>query len=715
MSKGAMTVEAIMSIFLMIAVLVVGVSFLLRAFNIDLFGFLGDLLGGVIGVPEKGLVLYIRLDPDSGARLGGDGTAEVHAFSLIEQGILRQNNFKFKIENDLYFWPDPKYVSDGQCTIFLVDEGDEPNDDRGKLAKVKSGTQIDDEKCPVGTNLASCLSDSNAQYSCGFMTQADVGECKGVNCVNCPDVNCPSIRTGQRVACQGNSNIVYCKYSLSEVPNKCMDNTKVLDEKFCIEEKDKCVWYKDSCSANGCSLAYPNSYRVKYGVFCANDGQWYSCTKKNDGKTRDDLTCTKEGDSYVWKGTFKARKADAAPKVYVGAIPNVSNKIEQIIGRNITITAYADDSEAGNGLTKLELSGTDTCTYPEVLNDPPFPDSKSRNCDNKLFCGRDFKINCNDVSRPTVSVIATSNANPPNNKATKNVGVEFKKELVYASFPGSAVKDSNIYHNTSSSIFMTLDVKVANDGQTRSIIYGPGIETSDGSFIELGTFSDVRLSSTDVNGDVVLRMGAAGWHSLYEFHKKASGMDPNTNPTLVFSYSLSRGADRENLHPVDEKVYKLGFDALWEYSPDYKVDWIADSGVTLSFPDVSSDPNSVKHGRVSVKAQKPVADVKGLTFKRVDPSYTGPLRISDGIVLSYKGDGGPGKILIHDVNGKNNCVVLPDRVSDCGIVLTPKPDQFKYVYITRQYLIDQGLNPDRIDRIEFQFGTTLIIDGFYYS
>src|SRR3990167_6968698 len=58
MSKS-MAIEGVMKIFLMIAVIIVGMSFLLKAFGIDLLGWLQSKLGG-FDIPSEGKALHVK-------------------------------------------------------------------------------------------------------------------------------------------------------------------------------------------------------------------------------------------------------------------------------------------------------------------------------------------------------------------------------------------------------------------------------------------------------------------------------------------------------------------------------------------------------------------------------------------------------------------------------------------------------------------------------
>ncbi len=157
MSKS-MAIDGVMKIFLMVAVIIVGMSFLMKAFGIDLIGWLMDKLGG-LGIPDAGKILYVKLDP-------GDKPPE--AFSVY----LALDNPIQKIEHAqiltigiddyfAYFMVDkdkPQFKDN--CLIYTVDEIGAASRtiearDEAFIYYVKAGTVIQNQGC---TSLGNCLS-----------------------------------------------------------------------------------------------------------------------------------------------------------------------------------------------------------------------------------------------------------------------------------------------------------------------------------------------------------------------------------------------------------------------------------------------------------------------------------------------------------------------------------------------------------------------------
>lgn len=114
-----MAIEGVMKIFLMIAVIIVGMSFLLKAFGIDIIGWLQDKLGG-FGVPPTGVSLHIKTDPDD---------SEIWEFHLVTtNGLHLSENrggdwkFYFGIDKNRITPDYSKKLLKDKCVLLLTDE-----------------------------------------------------------------------------------------------------------------------------------------------------------------------------------------------------------------------------------------------------------------------------------------------------------------------------------------------------------------------------------------------------------------------------------------------------------------------------------------------------------------------------------------------------------------------------------------------------------------
>lgn len=309
-----MAIEGVMKLFLMIAVIIVGMSFLMKAFGIDIFEWLQEKFGG-FGVPESGKILHIRMDA-TGPKL--------YEFRLVSS----QENNKHLSEYPVYFIFSQSALSQPKCIITITDEysivGGYSGDDEGYVLYVNPGTVIDTN---CGNNLKACIRDKGFVYreGCRPGRTGDKPEecstesiCKlcnegcsndlGISC-NCQiNVNCGSEYS--HVGCNklGATEAVFCSVK---------DNTNSVPvERIDFQNDIRVV----DCKGNKCNLLVKTdrdrwAYRVKFGLVCGGNGFWQVCTpKKADiapppghsqvpGLT--DCRCERDsgGEFFVWGGT----------------------------------------------------------------------------------------------------------------------------------------------------------------------------------------------------------------------------------------------------------------------------------------------------------------------------------------------------------------------------------------------------------------------------
>lgn len=174
MSKSQ-AIESIMKIFLMIAVIIVGMSFLLKAFGIDIFGWLKEKFEG-FDIPSDGKALHVALD--KAHFLEGNQLWEFHltdgewaslyrekqegnffTFAENDKNLVHPANIDSK--NEAFFMLEPDATSAGKCILLLTDEEDTPGaTDRGAIFYINPGTVIQEGCGNNGDTLYDCIKDS---------------------------------------------------------------------------------------------------------------------------------------------------------------------------------------------------------------------------------------------------------------------------------------------------------------------------------------------------------------------------------------------------------------------------------------------------------------------------------------------------------------------------------------------------------------------------
>lgn len=330
-----MAIEGVMKIFLMIAVIIVGMSFLLKAFGIDILGWLQEKFTG-FGVPESGAVLHIKIDP-------GDNPLEIWEFGVTngEPSSKYKDAFGETSSETVVISDKPNFDHEGKfftlkdisttdrCIIFVTDEegGDE---DEGMVYEVKQGVIIDSNLCSDGKSLEECIGTSNIENRvCKWVTRngGDNVKCVGNNCVlklkwengvvtyyN----NGNGFSKGESpYACHNYLHYLDC--SPSDGVNNIIDLKKQCDyEEHVLKQAvfgsgvfndDGCLKTSEKCNLLGETkdvlkdLHDKKIYKVKFGVICKG-GEWEVCTPQRAEKgtgTVAGKTCKPKEDYFVWE------------------------------------------------------------------------------------------------------------------------------------------------------------------------------------------------------------------------------------------------------------------------------------------------------------------------------------------------------------------------------------------------------------------------------
>ncbi|MEM5814063.1 MAG: hypothetical protein QXP82_03030 [Candidatus Aenigmatarchaeota archaeon] len=319
-----MAIEGVMKLFLMIAVIIVGMSFLMKAFGIDIFEWLQEKFGG-FGVPESGKAIHVKMKV-------GSSEHDVHAFHLVSREGIKKHwtdadtnligcgapNYYtayFMIETD----PTRNILIQNNCIILADDEM--PDIDESQVYYISPGTLIQNGNCQF---LSECLQNKITSRGCsprqiitgGDPTNPRCGVRDGDSDVECHDtygiVNLARCATTpyrhDYPACDEERN-----------PRGLVINNFMFGDD--VKISDRC--FDEARDRNACNLlAYKEiprrafyGSRVKYGLVCGGDGVWYTCTpKKADiapppehsqvpGLT--DCRCERDpgGEFFVWRGT----------------------------------------------------------------------------------------------------------------------------------------------------------------------------------------------------------------------------------------------------------------------------------------------------------------------------------------------------------------------------------------------------------------------------
>ncbi len=300
-----MVPESIMKIFLMIAVIIVGMAFLMKAFGIDIFGWLKNKLEW-INIPESGKALNVRITPNQ----NNVGLWEFHLVPALPTYHLshqeQKDNFYFSFKN----------APNDKCLILVSHEIGRAID-QGNFYDVSSGGRIqydcNNNQNPFDDSIKSCL---NLQS--GICTSLGSYESEYDKCVNCVNK-----KTGNSVKCfemlyyyvgcgDGGGGREYL-HRCENDPEYAGGDTKVVDIQFRDADKSEERGCKENPSE--CILLKKNEkkefvYLVQYGLICDN-GIWRTCKPNKDGVPdakpvtvgNTIYNCIKDGeDWFVWKG-----------------------------------------------------------------------------------------------------------------------------------------------------------------------------------------------------------------------------------------------------------------------------------------------------------------------------------------------------------------------------------------------------------------------------
>ncbi len=395
MSKSQ-AIEGVMKIFLMIAVIIVGMSFLLKAFGIDLLGWIQELFSDV-GIPKEGMFLHVALDEAHSVNIFGkaeDQLWEFHltngesaskyrtsiakffTFSESDKHLVHPTNIAS--QNEAFFLLDGK--PEDKCILLLTDENDGKGvTDRGAVYYINPGTTIQ-EGC--GDSLYQCISSSLSDTSNFFGCRTNilnlnkltnggsydrnrclfVNSCERSNLASfgeyCSTYNskdnidkCNTDKTAYKIGnyyvptfVEPSANMFAALCAISGAPTGEENSKSINDlEKLTvlgIPFKPVIDNGEDTCSKNNvCSLLKRNSdksyaYEVKYGLLCGGDGKWHTC--KDSTKTVGDPLFKADCNWNDVTGTWVIDKK--TPKIEC-AFPELSGSSECIFDQpSITLT-----------------------------------------------------------------------------------------------------------------------------------------------------------------------------------------------------------------------------------------------------------------------------------------------------------------------------------------------------------------------------------------
>ncbi len=326
MSK-AMAIEGVGKIFIMIAVLVVGIAFLVKALGIDPFGWLEKKFEG-IDVPETGKALHVRMDVDAKLK-------DVFSFHLLSDNEMRKHHTDEEGSSSyysLYFQIESDKVKNplvlGNCVLLVTEEekssfGIAGGADKSYVYYIKSGTMIQDDDKPCQF-LGQCLSDKNWDYKKlvdkGYGCISDQVRDENPSCDKCKKAAAPSYD------CIGPFSVVNCAGQVlpgpfgdwQKSPPCDSDHTVIKNFEFSDD-----ILISDRCAEDDPSECNLLNYRevegksifeskrfigskVKYGIICGNDGYWHTCKQNIEGEvpTPDGTyTCDSKlgGAVFYWK------------------------------------------------------------------------------------------------------------------------------------------------------------------------------------------------------------------------------------------------------------------------------------------------------------------------------------------------------------------------------------------------------------------------------
>lgn len=329
MSKS-MAVDSIMKIFLMIAVIIVGLSFLMKAFGIDVIEWLKDKLGG-FGIPGSAHAIHVKADPDN---------KEIWEFHTV-------NSFPHLSEKpgggdwEFYFFVNPNSAK-GKCALLVTDENNVgpwesvlKNDPLAYSIGFVQGVAL---AIPTGglsltttaTQIALSKVDSEPAYATVFApllikgTESDTGNIFFVNPGSAIQDGCTSLKdcvtNPQNVCFSGVStdkSCNTCKFSVKETSTdkaglsttSCRSSTGYVD---CNGQKLGVCGQPDinknevlnklfreytgtrgDCSdGKNCELLdipgkdreHIDGLKIKYGAICDDSGIWRICKPDKNGE-----------------------------------------------------------------------------------------------------------------------------------------------------------------------------------------------------------------------------------------------------------------------------------------------------------------------------------------------------------------------------------------------------------------------------------------------
>lgn len=271
----------------MVAVIIVGMSFLLKAFGIDLIGWLMDKFKG-LGVPDEGKILFVELDNEEFAF----SNPEVWKFFLTDeetQFIQKVEPGGYLVNKDapIYFLPqltkDPDVTN--KCLLYIVNE---ENRDLFKSFYYKV--------LPGKTLQAGCTSLSNCLMP-EEVTRCVNGQVGEEEATYCPPTQFDPYE------------IEKCKYIIHNINPSTKNEPYVIANcgcggvsGFCDSEKgagvlgwnfDETITFDGECKAREgkinskqCNLLDPpisgdrDQIKIKYGLLCADDGKWHTCKEQ---------------------------------------------------------------------------------------------------------------------------------------------------------------------------------------------------------------------------------------------------------------------------------------------------------------------------------------------------------------------------------------------------------------------------------------------------
>ncbi len=288
MKRKSIATETIMKIFIMIAVILIAGSFLLKAFNIDILGFLKGKLGELSLNPQK--ILYIKMDPEED---------EIFAFFLRDEankyvnaeyknGPLPGTLNTLKVYRSV-FMPLGDFPKD-YCLIYTVDENDNGilwtglSKDEGFYYYIEKGTIIHNG---CGT-LGACISGKTYRAGCKEMETTQCGafdlDLDDQTCSKEADyfafINC---------GCAGGS----ARCDNTDPAKRMVENKPFSDDAtfidWCKDNRELyCSLLRDRGKKDGETLG---TYRIRYGLICDVDktdgrAKWFPCTQKQSSSGR---------------------------------------------------------------------------------------------------------------------------------------------------------------------------------------------------------------------------------------------------------------------------------------------------------------------------------------------------------------------------------------------------------------------------------------------